>query len=122
MPLVAGPLVLRLRRRARFRRLPGNFSTRCLQYVVFLAVTMSLKCTQIVHQIPCVIGLDDIRERRHWRSIHTGHEDPIEIFICRATLKTGVMSPGSEVVRTNGVVLAVGKGSSRWTVASSLLS
>src|SRR5436190_12458221 len=60
--------------------------------LVLLTVAVDLKRAQVMNQIPCVIGLHHIRERRHRSSIKTGHEDAIEILIAAATLEASVVA------------------------------
>src|SRR5205814_10635806 len=90
--------------------------------MVLLTVAVDLKRAQVMNQIPCVIGLHHIRERRHRSSIKTGHEDAIEILIAAATLEASVVAGVREVVRTNGLVFAVGQGCGRGTISASLLT
>src|SRR5580704_1678532 len=47
----------------------------------FLIRQSYLQGAQEMHQIPCVVGLDHVRERRHRRSIEAGHEDAVQISV-----------------------------------------
>lgn len=50
--------------------------TRAL-YLIFLAMAFGLECSQVVNQIPCIIGLNYISKRRHRGPIDSRHKDAI---------------------------------------------
>ena len=95
----------------------GNNSVRSRQNFVLLALAMNLQRAQEMDEIPGVVGLDHVRERRHRRAVHAGHEDLVDILVGAAALEAGVVPGDSEIVGTNGIVLAVGEGSGGRTVA-----
>src|SRR6266446_4745542 len=104
------------------RTLERSWPARSLQNSVFFAATIYLQRTQVVDQVPGVVGLDNIRERRHGRAVQASHENAIEVLIGYATLETSIVSCRGEVVRTDGLIFAVGKGRSRRSVTVALLA
>src|SRR5690348_8961014 len=79
--LASGPLVPRPGcGRLRFFSVSGYLSACRFQHVVFLAVMVDLQSAQEVHQIPCVIGLNGVRERWHRRAVDAGHEDLVNVL------------------------------------------
>ena len=61
------------------------------QDFVLLAVTMNLQGAQEVDEIPSVVRLDHVGERRHGRAIDAGHEDLVDILVGRAALEAGIV-------------------------------
>ena len=90
---------------------------RSRQNLVFFAVTVDLQRTQEVDEIPGVVRLDHVSERRHGRAVHAGHEDLVDILVGVAALEARVTLARGEVVGTNRQIFAVGESRGRWTVA-----
>src|SRR5580658_450012 len=62
-----------------------------------------------MNQIPGIVQLNHVREGRHGRAIHTGHEDLVDILVGNAALETRIVSARGEVVGADRIVLAVGE-------------
>src|SRR6266404_4868354 len=104
------------------RTLERSWPARSLQNSVFFAATIYLQRAQVVDQVPCIVGLDDIRERRHGRAVEASHENAIEILIGDAAFETSIVSRRCEIVRTDGLIFAVGEGRSRRSITVALLA
>src|SRR6266849_2557486 len=104
------------------RTLERSWPARSLQNSVFFAATIYLQSTQVVDQVPGVVGLDNIRERRHGRAVQTSHENTIEVLIGDAALETRIVSCRGEIVRTDGLIFAVGEGRGRRSITVALLA
>src|ERR1700676_2586828 len=70
-----------------------------------------------MYEIPGVVRLDHVRERRHGRAVQAGHEDLVDILVGVAALEARVTLSRGEIVGTNRLILAVGEGRGRRTVA-----
>src|SRR5580704_6487031 len=82
----------------------------------FLVRKRDLQGAQEMHQVPRVVGLDHVRERRHRRSVETGHEDAVQIAVGVAAHKPLARR---KIKRLDGIALAVGQRRSRWTIGIS---
>src|SRR6202008_2799030 len=74
-----------------------------------------------MHEVPVVIGLNDIGKRRHRCSVQAGHEDAIEVIVRASTLESRVVPAIGKVIRTNWLIFAVGQRRCRGSVSASLL-
>ena len=72
-----------------------------------------LQRAQEMHEIPRLIGLQLIGERGHRRAVESGHEDPVQVLVGFATHEAGTRL---EIVRTDGIVLAVRQRLGGWAV------
>src|SRR5258706_3835948 len=111
-----------LRRLLAGRLLKCRGPARGFETLILFTAPVYLQRAQLVYEVPRVIGLNDIRERRHGRAIQSSHENPIEILIRNAALETRIISRRREIVRMNGLIFAVGQGRSRWPVTVTLLA
>src|SRR5258706_7270474 len=104
------------------RTLKYSGTARGFENLILFTATVYLQRAQVVYEVPGVVGLDNICERRHGRAVQTGHENTIEVLIGYATLETSIVSCRGEVVRTDGLIFAVGEGRSRRAVTVTLLA
>src|SRR6202041_8346 len=79
----------------------------------FLVRKRHLQGAQEMHQIPRIVRLNHVRERRHRRSVEAGHEDAIQIAVSIAAHEPVA---GRKIKRLDGIALAVGQSRSRWTI------
>src|ERR1039457_1932408 len=70
-----------------------------------------------MYKIPGIVGLNYVREGRHWGSVYAGHENLVDVFIGVAAFEARVVLAGREVIGANRIVFAVGQSSSGRTVA-----
>jgi hypothetical protein len=98
----------------------GNFPSCRFENFVLFAVTIDLQSAEEVNQIPGIVWLNDIRERRHGSTIHAGHEDLVDILIGGTAFEAGIILATRKVVWTNGLIFAVGKSRCRRAVSLAL--
>ena len=95
------------------------FATLGLPEGEFGAGMPNLEGAEVVHKIPGILGFDDVGERRHRRTVETGHEDTVEILVRGAALKAIV---GVEIVGLDGLVSGVGKRGSGRAITAAFLA
>src|SRR5258706_9107503 len=98
------------------RTLKCSGTARGFENLILFAAPVYLQRAQVVYEVPRVIGLNDIRKRRHGRAIQAGHENAIQILVSNAALETRIISRRREVVRMNALILTVREGRSSWAV------
>jgi len=86
-----------------------EFPASGLQYLVLLAVTINLQSAKEMDEVPRVVGLNVVGEGWHRRAVQTGHEDAVEIGVRGTALEARIILPATEVVRPDGLILAVSK-------------
>src|SRR5437879_10769529 len=59
---------------------------------------MGLQGPQVMNQIPGIVGLNHVCERRHRGTVQPRHEDSIEILVRFAAFETGIIARIREVV------------------------
>src|SRR5438477_7356319 len=85
----------------------------------FRALVSDLKRPQEVHEVPSVVGLNDVGKGRHRRAVQTSHKNLVEVLIGRSTFKARA---SSKVIGPDWLVVAVGERRSRWAVAEAFLT
>src|ERR1700680_4557905 len=78
-----------------------------------------LQGAQVMHQVPCFIGLNHVGKRWHWSAIQAGDKNLVQIAIAHPALEAGA---SDKVVRANGLIVAVGQCRGCRTIAPPFLS
>src|SRR5579872_2825661 len=76
-----------------------------------------LQSSQVEHQVPGLIRLDVVRERRHRGAVQTCHEDSVDVLIGAAALRPRTFR---KVIGNDRTAKIIRQGGGRWAIAHAL--
>lgn len=85
----------------------------------FRALVRDLKRPQEVHEVPSVVGLDDVGKGGHRCAVQTSHENLVQVLIGRSALKARA---SSEIIGADRLVVVVSEGRCRRAIAEAFLA
>jgi len=92
------------------------------QDFVLLALAVHLQGAQEWTRSQASFGWITSANEGNGCAVQAGHENPINVLVALAALKTGVIRAGSEIVRADWLVLAIGQGGGRRAIPPALLA